>query len=832
VLFRSVINFLEHFGEENIVGREMCSIIGEGDGETKFSRLLEASGYEDNAGGFFSEILKKLEKTNSDNVIPIKAGDIELPYLMILSILEILIPGNKFVTIKNHKQLEKLTNIKVPDNRIADLQQVIELYPVRLSMHTIRQMRVSRAVAYQYMPFVEELDPAGLVHTWVGQFHRGIVEQMYENRVIFVLNMGCPVYCRFCFRKHKECRNQKSPVQSHVKAAVTYIRNNPHVKEIVLTGGDPFMNKATLTHAIEGLKEIEHVQTLRVATRCISYYPEFFYNNDSYWLNYLKTRNLELRQKGKRLEVATHFIHPHEVSIDSLYIISELTKNGIPVYIQTPYLKDCNDTGKELVKLYNLLRGAGAEIHYIYIPCSPIRGNSVYWTPISSGIQTAAYLRANLSDRAMPSIVTATAIGKMDWNSSGWAVEPDSEDKRYIWIRTPYTREYYESFTPILQMSDFVRNNLEGTLDIKYMAEIGDENLFLGSREPKFSRQVFPLIDDITGDKEEQMKALYQKLKSIALRDQRIKHSIVPSGSSTLFRTHKTRVELDINAEEKEMKYNLEYIKKDFNITDVILSSKKDITAFLYRTGETIRELHNINHVNAIRLRSLSFNYEPEVYTRAIINKLEGFNKLTITNPKRIEIETYFLHADEIKEIHGELTDLLIRKGITVYNNTPLLTFINDTPEEILKISYKCRESGLEFHHLYLAGLPVQKDWNEQYPIDIFKITDIATLLRRYGSGRELPAYIILTELGEVDFGLTSKFTEADEEGKVFLKLLPYTIEYYKNIYPEYSWPEGVREDEKGNPVIGVNGLKQIFTPAIYSKTLHEQSVENFKGYT
>ena len=269
-------------------------------------------------------------------------------------------------------------------------------------------MRVSKAVAYQYMPFVEELDPAGLVHTWVGQFHRGIVEQMYENRVIFVLNMSCPVYCRFCFRKHKECRNQKSPVQGHVKEAVSYIKHNPHVKEIVLTGGDPFMNRATLTHAINGLKEIDHVKTLRIATRCISYYPHLFYNKDYYWLNYIKSKSLELRQKGKRIEIATHFIHPDEVSIDSLHIISELVKNGIPVYVQTPYLKDCNDRGEVLTKLYNLLRGAGAEIHYVYIPCSPIRGNSVYWTTISSGIDTAVYLRAHLSDRAMPGMVTAT----------------------------------------------------------------------------------------------------------------------------------------------------------------------------------------------------------------------------------------------------------------------------------------------------------------------------------------------------------------------------------------------------------------------------------------
>ena len=38
------------------------------------------------------------------------------------------------------------------------------------------------------------LSEEGQVHTWIGQFHQGVVEQMYENRVILVLHMSCPVF--------------------------------------------------------------------------------------------------------------------------------------------------------------------------------------------------------------------------------------------------------------------------------------------------------------------------------------------------------------------------------------------------------------------------------------------------------------------------------------------------------------------------------------------------------------------------------------------------------------------------------------------------------------
>ena len=134
------------------------------------------------------------------------------------------------------------------------------------------------------------------------------------------------------------------------------------------------------------------------------------------------------------------------------------------------------------VHAQRLLRGAGAELHYIYIPCSPIHGNSIYWAPISKGLAVGNYLRAHLSDRVIPRICTATPIGKMDWHTSGWAVEPVAGNDNFMWIRSPYTPDYFKRFAPLANELDNIRVNAEGTIDIQYMAQIGDESLFLGSR--------------------------------------------------------------------------------------------------------------------------------------------------------------------------------------------------------------------------------------------------------------------------------------------------------------------------------------------------------------
>lgn len=803
-LERSVTEFLELYGEEPIVGKEFRAIIGEGDGESRFSRLLEAAHYQEDAQEFFSAVLKQLEQANGETAANVAVNGIKLPYHFLLAILEQVVPGEQFFTIKSLRRLEKLTNIKVPQSEREMMQQVLDQYPVRLSSHAIRQIRLSPAVAYQFMPFSDELDQEGLFHTWVGQFHRGILEQMYPNRVIFILNMSCPVYCRFCFRKHKECRNQKAPIQKHVTLAVSYIKSCPGIKEIVLTGGDPFMNRATLTMAIDSLRDIPHVETLRIATRSISYHPALFNANDGFWLNYLKRKQLELKQKNKRIEIATHFVHPDEVSVQGLELISELVSAGIPVYVQTPFLGGCNDSGEELVELFNRLRAVGAEMHYVFMPCSPLRGNRKYRAPISAGLRAAGFLRANLSDRAIPHFTTSTAVGKIDWGSSGWAVEVDPEDREYLWIRTPYTLEYFETFAPLLNLGIVARDNSEGTLDAKFMANIGDEKWLIGPRETSgytpayLERERFP--DQLAVES-------LQTLQWQARENQEGAPPIIASGSDSLHRVHKTRMEFDCDGSDKEMTRNLDLIAAEENITDVVLYSRKDVVRSLYRVGKIIERLAAVPHIISVRLRSWNFNYEPRTFSDAVIRRITSLNKLDAAAPTRLEIETRFLHFSELKPEHEKLVKALKQRGVTVYNNTPLLAFINDSEEEMVNLTSRLRRIGIELTNLYVAGMPLQEKWSEEHPIHVSQIVDIASHLRRTGSGRELPRYVVRTTLGDVDLWLNALPIGSSEDGSVLLNLLPYHRDYFTALDPDFTWPEGVETDDEGHPIVIVPGL-------------------------
>lgn len=781
--------FLDYAASSPLAGRDFCGIVGEGDGATKFYRLMEAAGHPGDPEGFFESLLGAVASRSANSREPVRLNGVSFPRAFLVALLERILPGEEFVPVKTVEDLDRLTNLDADEDERRKLQEVIELFPVRISKHTARQMMVSGDVSYQYLPFVEELDPVGHVNTWIGQFHKGLLERMYRNRVIFLLNMTCPVYCRFCFRKHKDSRNEAPPAPEDVREAVEYVAGSPDIKEVVITGGDPFLNRRNMEEAVDGLRDVPHVKTLRLATRSISYYPHLFLGNGEAWLNYLKRKNLELEEKDKRIEVATHFIHPDEVSPQSLEIISELVRSGIQVYVQTPFLNGCNDQGPELVDLFSKLRGAGAEMHYIYIPCSPIHGNSIYWAPLSKGIAAGAYLRAHVSDRAIPRICTATPIGKMDWNTSGWAVGPDGENEHFLWIRSPYTPEYFKAFAPVANELEVVRVNDEGTIDVKYMARIGDDDLYLGSRPPRVVR-----------DKDED-PGLLEEIRAEAIRDQRFGRSVVETGSEGVVRVHKTRVELD----PEKGPGSLDYLRGQDAITDVVLASERDMVESLSAVEEIVTGLGGIPGVNAVRLRSIRLNTDPSLYTRPVIRRLGELNRLSVVRPLRVEVETWFFHSSEIGPEHGRVAAALRRRGISVYVNTPVISGVNDSAEELHRMASACRAAGMEFHHVYAAGHPLQAVCNHDRPVDVDDLLDMATKVRRDGSGREIPAYIILTYLGEADFGLSSRLM--GRGGDVWARLLPYDLAYFKAMDPAYEWPEGVEEDPEGRPVVKVPGL-------------------------
>jgi lysine 2,3-aminomutase len=298
-----------------------------------------------------------------------------------------------------------------------------------------------------------------------------------------------------------------------------------------------------------------------------------------------------------------------------------------------------------------------------------------------------------------------------------------------------------------------------------------------------------------------------RRLQLLAREDQTGPPPIIDTGSDSLRRVHKTRIDLNCDANEEELNILLRQIAADEHISDVVLFSGKDIVRSLYRVGKLVEQLEEISHVTVVRLRSWAFNHEPQAFSDTVIKRIASWNKLSVAAPTRLEIETQFLHPSEFNPAHEKIAKALRQRGVTVYNNTPLLAFINDSEDEVFGLTSNCRRAGIEVTHLYIAGMPLQQKWNEEHPIHVSQVIDISSHLRRSGGGRELPRYIVRTPLGDADLGLTALVVGCDDDGTALLKLLPYDLEYFTSIDPGFTWPEGVNVDDDGHPIVAVRGL-------------------------
>jgi L-lysine 2,3-aminomutase len=212
-------------------------------------------------------------------------------------------------------------------------------------------------------------------------------------------------------------------------------------------------------------------------------------------------------------------------------------------------------------------------------------------------------------------------------------------------------------------------------------------------------------------------------------------------------------------------------------------------------------------HVLVARLRSWKLLYSPQAFSVPVLSRLAGRNKLRIVRPHRLEVETTLLHSSEIRPEHARVVRELRLRGITVYANTPLLGMINDNQEELLRISYACREVGIEYCNVFVTGTPLQHRWNDEHPIDLSSVIDIATHVRRYGSGREVPRYLIRTPLGEVDYSVRPRIFSLGQDRTVRVTLRPHDLDYYRRIDPDFEWPEGVSIDTDGHPTVPISGV-------------------------
>ena len=69
------------------------------------------------------------------------------------------------------------------------------------------------------------------------------ITHRYPDRVLLLVTDQCSMYCRHCTRRRMAGTKDRSLPVSQVEKAIKYIKSNPVVRDVLISGGDPLTLK-------------------------------------------------------------------------------------------------------------------------------------------------------------------------------------------------------------------------------------------------------------------------------------------------------------------------------------------------------------------------------------------------------------------------------------------------------------------------------------------------------------------------------------------------------------------------------------------------------------
>jgi lysine 2,3-aminomutase len=221
----------------------------------------------------------------------------------------------------------------------------------------------------------------------------GIVHR-YPDRVLLKPLLACPVYCRFCFRREQVGPDGGVLSTAELDTAYAYIRSQPGVREIILTGGDPLMlSPRRLGDILRALAAIPHVEVLRIHTRVPVATPE------------LVTEALaDALDIAAPLFIALHANHARELTPAAVAAVTRLQRRGIPILGQTVLLAGVNDDETKLADLFRAMLRARIKPYYLHrLDAAP--GTARFHVAPARGRALLAALRGRISGTAIPTYI-------------------------------------------------------------------------------------------------------------------------------------------------------------------------------------------------------------------------------------------------------------------------------------------------------------------------------------------------------------------------------------------------------------------------------------------
>lgn len=305
-------------------------------------------------------------------------------------------------SIRDISTFEKVTGIEFEESDREPLEKTIAKFPLSITPYYLSLIDTDD---YRNDPFFKQSfpSPSELV---IDKYEMkdplaedkdspvpGITHR-YPDRVLFHISNTCSMYCRHCTRKRKVGDVDSIPGKDEIMKGIEYIKNTPVVRDVLLSGGDPFMlSDDYLDWILTELRKIPHVEVIRIGTRMPVVLP------------YRITDKLvAVLKRHHPLWINTQFNHPRAITDSSKEALRKLADAGIPLGNQSVLLAGVNDCPRIMKKLVHKLVQNRVRPYYLY-QCDLSEGLSHFRTPVGKGIEIMESLIGHTSGFAVPTYV-------------------------------------------------------------------------------------------------------------------------------------------------------------------------------------------------------------------------------------------------------------------------------------------------------------------------------------------------------------------------------------------------------------------------------------------
>ncbi len=304
--------------------------------------------------------------------------------------------------IRDLDTFQKLLGIELPEETQEAFKQTVKKFPMSITPYYLSLIDTDNLendpVFKQSFPSPLELaisksEMSDPLHEDKDSPVTGLMHR-YPDRVLLMVSNKCSMYCRHCTRKRQVGDIDSIPDKKQISKGIEYIKKTPQVRDVLLSGGDPFLlSDEKLDWILSELRSIDHVEIIRIGTRTPVVLP------------YRITDNLvSILKKYHPLWINTHFNHPRELTHSSRQALAKLADVGIPLGNQSVLLAGVNDCPRIMRSLVHKLAYNRVRPYYLY-QCDLSEGLSHFRTPVGKGIEILESLIGHTSGFCVPTYV-------------------------------------------------------------------------------------------------------------------------------------------------------------------------------------------------------------------------------------------------------------------------------------------------------------------------------------------------------------------------------------------------------------------------------------------